>query len=123
MHRRGFTLLEVVVALALMGSILVTSLLAFSSHQKQLSMADKRLRATAICDALVTQLSSQPGGIRIPSQGVIPSEPNWFWRTRLVGSTNVATIPLDVIELEVLQVSPAPLRLVSVQWVQAKAAP
>lgn len=121
--KRGFTLLEVVVALVLMGSILVASVLAFSNHQRQLSLSKKRLRATRICEALVTQLRSQPGGTPVPAQGTVSGEPGWVWQTRWAGTTTIATIPLKVVELEVLQSSPTALPLVSVQWVQTNNRP
>ena len=77
---RGFTLLEVVAALILMGSVLAGSILAFSRHRKQLANAEKRIEATMIADQLLQQLSSQPGGIPTNARGTIPQHPRWIWQ-------------------------------------------
>ena len=100
--RRGFTLLEVIVALALMGSVLVASLLAFSQHRKQLSMADKRIEATMIADQLVSQLSSQRDGIPVGARGIVAGKTNWIWQTSPVGTTTLATVEMQVLRFQIL---------------------
>jgi prepilin-type N-terminal cleavage/methylation domain-containing protein len=122
-RRRGFTLMEVVVALVLMGSVLAGSLLAFSRHRKQLSMADKRIEATMIADQLVTELSSQRGGIPIEARGRIAGKPSWIWLTSPVGATQLATVPMQVVRFQILELSPTPTPLVSVDIVESSRLP
>ena len=121
--RRGFTLLEVIVALALMGSVLVGSLLAFSQHRHQLSMADKRLEATVFADQLVNQLSSQQGGMPSNARGPVPGKSGWIWQTLPVGTTTIATIPMRVVRLQILEINVAPTQLVSVDIVLSARTP
>ena len=102
----GLTLLEVIVALALMGTVLVSSILAFSSHRRQLSVAQKRLEAIAIADELLARLQSQQGGVPVPSSGLVVGKPGWNWQTSVVGTTTIATVPLQVIRFEVNQTAP-----------------
>lgn len=117
--RPGFTLLEVVVALALMGSVLVASLLAFSQHRKQLSMAEKRIQATIIADQLVSKLSSQRDGIPIGAQGIVAGKTNWVWQTSRVGTATLATVPLQVLRFQILEMGRTPTQLVTVDLVQS----
>ena len=116
--RRGFTLLEVIVALALMGSVLVASLLAFSQHRKQLSMADKRIEATMIADQLVSQLSSQRDGIPVGARGIVAGKTNWIWQTSPVGTTTLATVEMQVLRFQILEIGQTSTQLVSVDLVK-----
>ena len=116
--RKGFTLLEVIVALALMGSVLVGSLLAFSSHRSQLSMAEKRIEATRIADDLVSRLSSSQGGMPVGVRGTIAGKPNWVWQTSSVGTTTLATVQLQVLRLQILELSSTTTQLVAVELVK-----
>ena len=102
--RSAFTLLEVVVGLTLMASVLVSSLLAFSAHQKQRRLADAKIVAVRLADQLLTDLSVSRGGIPEVGGGIIAGSPNWFWRTSIVGTASPAGIPVKVIRFEVAKV-------------------
>ena len=114
---RGFTLLEVIVALVLMGSVLAGSLLAYSSHRKQLSMATKRIEATRIADQMVQQLSAQTDGIPVGTRGLVSGKPNWFWQTEAVGFTELATVRLRVVRFQIFERRPAVTPLVTIEIV------
>lgn len=114
---RGFTLLEVIVALVLMGSVLAGSLLAYSSHRKQLSMATKRIEATRIADQMVQQLSAQTDGIPVGARGLVSGKPNWFWQTEAVGFTELATVRLRVVRFQIFERRPAVTPLVTIEIV------
>ena len=101
--RRGFTLLEVIVGLALMGSLLVASLLAFSKHRRQLRLADKKLEAVRVADESIDRLSGQPGGIPVPTRGRIAGHPDWIWQTSVVGIAQLATVPLEVTRFQIVE--------------------
>lgn len=121
--RRAFTLLEVIVALALMGSVLVGSLMAFSIHRRQLSLADKRIQATMLADQLVDALSSQQDGIPTNSRGQVPGHDNWIWQTTPVGTTMIATATMQIVRFQIVESGPTPTRLVSVDIVVAEQSP
>ena len=122
-RRRAFTLLEIIVALALMGSVLVASLLAFSRHRKQLSMAEKRLEATRVADRLVHELSAQQGGLPIGSRGTVAGKGDWVWQTSLIGSTSLATVEMQVVRFEIVELGAAPTPLVTVDLVKPAGVP
>lgn len=117
--RRGVTLLEVVVALALMGSVLVTSLLAFTRHREQLALAENRLEATVIADRMLADWSAQRGGVPVGASGVVPGRPRWSWDTRVIGTTRLATVAMQVIRFEIYQRDARDIALVDVEFVQA----
>ncbi|MCO8121765.1 prepilin-type N-terminal cleavage/methylation domain-containing protein [Stieleria sp. TO1_6] len=122
-QRPGLTLLEVVVALVLMGSILVASLLAFSKHRHQLSLAEKRIQATRVADDLVHQLSQHSDGIPIGARGLVAGKPGWIWQTSLVGMASLATVPLQVVRVELIHVDRETQPLVWVDLVKPIATP
>lgn len=101
-RRRALTLVEVVVGLVLMATVLASSLLAFGAHQRQRRTANQKLVAVGIAEDLLNQLIDTREGIPPTAQGAIPGRPNWYWRTRVVGSTAPAGVPMQVIRLEVL---------------------
>lgn len=121
----AFTLLEVIVGLTLMATVLVSSLLAFSAHQKQRRFADNKIAAVAIADDLLNWMSGSPEGIPTVGRGLITGRPNWFWRTSVVGGSVPANIPVRVIRFEIME-QPAqrsPLRaLVTIDLVEPREA-
>ncbi|QDT58000.1 hypothetical protein SV7mr_04890 [Stieleria bergensis] len=119
-RRVGFTLLEVVVALVLMGSVLVASLLAFSKHQRQVALAEKRLQAVQVADQMVQRLATSPTGIPTPASGSVVGHVGWIWRTEIVGRVAVADQSLLVVQYSILDVAngQSAVPLVSVQVVK-----
>ena len=122
-RRDAFTLIEVVAALVLMGSVLAGSLLAFSRHRRQLDVAEKRLEATVVADQLISELSALEDGIPNQSRGRIAGKPNWFWQTAPVGTTMIASVPMQVIRLQIIDLTAessgdARSDLVSVEFVK-----
>jgi prepilin-type N-terminal cleavage/methylation domain-containing protein len=103
-NRKAFTLVEVVVGLALMASVLVGALISFSAHRRQLRAADSKLEAVSVADDLLGRMSGSRDGVPRSGRGPISGRPGWFWQTRIVGIAAPAGIPLQVIRLEVIQV-------------------
>jgi hypothetical protein len=99
-------LIEVVAGLTLMATVLVASLLSFSAHHRQRRLAESKLSAVAVADELLNTLSVRRGGFPKAGRGTIPGHPTWFWQTRMVGVAAPARVPLHVIRLEVLEVTP-----------------
>ncbi|KAA5541080.1 hypothetical protein FYK55_19500 [Roseiconus nitratireducens] len=118
MKRPGLTLLEVVVALLLTGTLLVSSLLAFARHRRQLALADRQIEAARIADELVRQLAARRGGIPVGVTGAVPGKPTWRWQTLPIGTTALATLQMQVIRLRIVEVPGKPVELVSVDLFQ-----
>ena len=114
MIRPGLTLLEVVVGLVLMGSLLSATLLAFSKHQRQLALANKRIEAVNVAESLIHELSNSRGGFPIRGRGTIPGHPTWNWETMPAGQTVLVTVPLQLVRFSIIEVRESPVRLVSV---------
>jgi len=119
MPSRGLTLLEVIVAMVLMGGVVVSALLAFSEHRGQLASASRRIEAAAVADGLLAELDGRRGGIPVPAVGAVPGKPAWFWQTRHVGNTQLATVPLHVIRFEIRGRQAPGAVLVHVDFVKA----
>ncbi len=105
--RDGFTLIEVVVGLALMASVLVGSMLAFSAHRHQLLAADKKVAAVSVADDVLSRLINSRDGIPLKATGEIPSHPTWYWETIPVGTATPAGVALDVVRFQIIEITPA----------------
>ncbi|WP_197454883.1 hypothetical protein [Stieleria varia] len=118
--RGGFSLIEIVVGLVLMGSVLVGSLLALSRHRRQMALAEDRIVAAMAADELLLQLTSQRDGIPLDGRGVIGGQPGWIWETRVVGLAQPLGVPVRVVRLTIFSTEGISLRnLVSVDVVKS----
>src|SRR5687767_11024896 len=82
--RRAMTLVEVVGALALLGVLLVGTLLAKARSTRQAALADRRLEAVAAADALLTAWRRDPQSLARSGGGRVSGEADLSWRTRTV---------------------------------------
>ena len=117
--KRGLTLLEVIVALLLMGGVVVSSLLAFARHREQLFLAGQRIEATGIADQMLAELSARRGGLPVGVRGAVEGKPQWFWQTRPIGTTSLATVPMQVVRFEIRSRNAADDVLVGIDSVKA----
>ena len=76
--RTGITLTEVVVGLALLGSLLTIMLVGAGRLERQRSAADAKLEAVAALDRLISGFFSN-GFPTLPSDGVVPERDHWVW--------------------------------------------
>ena len=102
-QRCGFTLVEVVIGLSLMATVIVSSLLAFSKHQKQIRLAQAKIAAVQIADDLLNRMSASRTGIPAAASGSIPDHPNWSWRTRVTTETLRSPVPMQIINLQIIE--------------------
>ncbi|TWU58433.1 hypothetical protein Poly51_12110 [Rubripirellula tenax] len=102
----AFTLMEVVVGLAIMAGVMVSSLLAFGAHQRARRTAESKLTAVRVADELLSQLSAGRGGVPASDRGLIAGQPGWWWQTEWIGTAAPAGIPVGVIAFRILEVSP-----------------
>ena len=77
--RRGITLTEVVVGLALLGSLLTMMLIAAGRLERQRRTAETRLEAVAVLDRLVSGFFSN-GFPALPSSGPIIEHDGMAWQ-------------------------------------------
>lgn len=118
LQRRGLSLVEVIAALVLMGAVVTSALLAFSSHRRQLSIARQRLEAVGVAEELLPQLMTRRQGLKAGQEGPIAGRPDWFWQTSLVGTTVVATLPMHVIRFEIRSKTDPKTVLTRIEWVR-----
>ncbi|MEM9587060.1 MAG: type II secretion system protein [Planctomycetota bacterium] len=104
--RSAFTLIEVVVGLTLMATLLVSSLLAFTAHRRQLAAAMRKQQAIELADDLLSRLESSREGIQPLKSGAVAGHPNWFWQTRLIGVTAPMRFECQVIRFEIIDRTP-----------------
>ena len=77
--RTGITLTEVVVGLALLGSLLTIMLVGAGRLERQRSAAEAKLEAVAALDRLISGFFSK-GFPTLPSEGELPGRSDWMWK-------------------------------------------
>ena len=83
--RTGITLTEVVVGLALLGSLLTIMLVGAGRLERQRSAAEAKLEAVAALDRLISGFFSN-GFPTLPSNGAIPERDLWIWKMSRVNT-------------------------------------
>ena len=82
---RGITLTEVIVGLALLGSLLTIMLVGAGRLERQRSAAEKKLEAVAALDQLVSVFFSN-GFPALPSDGPLNNKKEWIWNMSRVNT-------------------------------------
>jgi len=98
---RGMTLVEVVAGSALLGTLLVTILLAQARIVKQAGLAGRRIEACGIADGLLELWWSDPEEFRVDGSGDVQGREGWSWRTNVVENQDVARLGAHVVALEI----------------------
>ena len=101
----GFSLVEVVIGLVLMATVLASTLLAYTAHQRQRAMADAKLEAVVIADELLEVFSNSREGIPAAGRGAIMGKPGWFWQSGIAGTASPAELPVRIIRFQVGRIS------------------
>lgn len=79
--RRGLTLIEAVVATAIMGTLLVSTLLVSSRLNEQSRRAERLAEASRIADHALDMLWADGKGLPLNASGDVPDRPGWQWKT------------------------------------------
>ncbi|MDB5357387.1 MAG: hypothetical protein JWN24_3840 [Phycisphaerales bacterium] len=96
------TLVEVLAALVLLGTILTSLTIARGRFLRQWAVADRRLRAIKAVDAMLSQwIAGSPDTIPAPGRGLLEDVPNTMWRTRRIQSAAARGLGAVIIRLEV----------------------
>lgn len=106
-RRHGLTLVEVVVGLTLMATLLVSALVAYSGHRRQLRRSEQKRVAVSVADRLLVEMSGTLDGIPLSSQGYIAGHPTWFWRTSPIGIVAPMQTPMTVVRLQIVELAGA----------------
>lgn len=80
--RRGLTLVEVLAALVILGTLLTGIVVAKSRHMRQIAQTRERLAAVRLADQLISRWWSTPDEMPINQRGAT-EDPAWVWETRL----------------------------------------
>lgn len=101
--RAGLTLIEVVAALAILGTLLVGIVLARARHTDQLLRARVQARAVEAADEMIARWWASREGVPIDASGELAGGDGLLWRTSIVDEDGIAELGARVVRVEVLQ--------------------
>jgi hypothetical protein len=96
---RGFTLVEVLAGSILLGTLLVTMLVANARLTNQAARAELRVRGCRIADQLLAQWWVDPGNFPCSDSGTIDASPGWRWQTTTLASTQAEALHAQAVRL------------------------
>jgi type II secretory pathway pseudopilin PulG len=99
--RSGLTLIEVVAGIALLSTLLVSTMLAYGLHVRQARAAQRRLEAIAAADRLLAGWGASAEHVPTVAQGEVPGDERLAWHTQVIENPAAATLGAAVIRLEV----------------------
>lgn len=98
---RGLTLIEVVVALALLSTLFVGVLVAFNRHAEQIRESRKTLDVVRRLDALLYEWRAEGGTVPPDDTGEFPGDDDLVWKTEVVGTRYRRNLGVDVVRITV----------------------
>src|SRR5436190_17546 len=100
--RRGTTLVEVIAALVILGTILAAMLIARGRFVRQDVQAKRKIEATRALDALVGGWMNGPvSAIPLQATGSFPNASDQTWSTRLIRDPSAEEIGARVLRVDV----------------------
>ena len=100
--KRGLTLVEVVLGLALLGALLVSILVTRSRVARQSYLAQRRQDAVRAADRLLNQWWAEPAKFPRTAAGALADAPALAWRTQTVANDDARSLGGAVVRLDVL---------------------
>lgn len=100
-NRSGFSLVEVVVSLALMATLVATALLAHGRATRQASLASSKLRAVAAADRLLAQWVLYEGfGVIAQQKGLCGEQEEFEWKTgeKIQVQDSIGKVKLEIFD-------------------------
>ena len=92
------TLVEVIAALVILGTILAALAMARGRFARQWAEADRKLTATKALDSLIVGWTEGIGAaVPINQQGRVPKMQSGLWRTRVLRNTDAAKLDAVVV--------------------------
>ena len=117
---RGVTLVEVLGALALLGTLLVWLIVGQARLVRQTGRAQRKIEAVKIADQLLT--TWWQNRTNFPYQGSGPAGPDLIWQTRIIERPELTALGAEVVRLDIVDQRPeaAGTSLTSVEVVLPK---
>jgi len=100
-RRVGLTLIEVVAAIVILGTILVGVVLARSRHTRQIRLAGRKAAAVQLADRLLTDWWTDPNGVPVGRSGSVGENGTFVWETRELPRRDSRALGGRVVELTV----------------------
>jgi prepilin-type N-terminal cleavage/methylation domain-containing protein len=104
-RRAGLTLIEVVAAIALIGTLLTAMVLARSRHVHQLAVADQQDRLVHAADALISRWWADAAGVPVGASGTIDGDPPLRWSTQVIANRPIERLSCRVVRITVQRVA------------------
>lgn len=101
-RRRGLTLVEVIAALVILGTVLVGLVMARSRHAHQVATSRQRMAAVRATDELIASWWTSQAGVPEEATGSVPGSEGMAWQTRPVRNVEVESVGGRVVRVEVM---------------------
>lgn len=106
--RAGLTLIEVIAAIAILGTVLVGIVMAKSRHTRQMALTQRYTDIVHATDDMVSRWWLNERSVPAPASGHVGEDTSITWQTRLVASPKLRRLDAEVVRLEVFDTIPAP---------------
>ncbi len=103
--KKALTLVEAMLGMALLGTLLVSILVAAGRINVQSRRVKKRVEAYRLADGLLTQWWSDKSNFPRNDSGDLKGHENWKWRTRSITDPAEQAINVDLVSLEIIDES------------------
>ena len=101
-HRPAMTLVEVVAALVILGTILAALAVARGRFTRHWAEADRKLNVAKALDALILEWTDGPfATVPVNRQGRLPNTRTCIWRTRALRTADAAKLNAIIVRVEV----------------------
>ena len=119
----GITLIEVLAALSLLGSLAVAMVLSRGQLVDQHVRAEQKLEAVRVADAMLAEWWAQgPDALQVNGEGAVTGQAGWVWQTLVIEHRDLEPFEAHVLRLRILdtEVTGDPIELTSIDVVLPK---
>ncbi len=105
-RRAGLTLIEVIAAITILGTLLVGIVLAHARHTHQIALTQRKQLAARVADEMIGRWWTRPEGMPIGEAGVVDAAPSLVWETRIVANPPIERLGARALRLEIREADP-----------------
>lgn len=105
-RQRGLTMVEVLAALVILGSLLTAIVTAATRSSRQWARADRKLQAVVVADQLLEQWWADPKTMPRQDTGDITDDSSFRWRTQVIPNRELEKLDTEIIRLEMFDQRP-----------------